>query len=434
MKKKGLILGLLLILMPFTVNAVDMAKYFNGGYKEGGVKGTLGDSVKILKKCSDTRVEDDAPLVPLEDCFVTLYLEDDLDTPDQVAEFVEIINMTDGYFHEFRHTTLKRVEGVNNWTYQENGGKYTITPPNGNKFRLNKGERVEVLKFTLAIDNSYYEDGCYAEFDMKINQEVPKCQNIDGKYFDKDGNSVDEAKYREDCMPKCEFKNNKYYDPEGNEVDKDTFDQKCNPKCEFKNNKYYDPDGHEVDKDTYDQKCNPKCEFKDDKYYDPDGHEVDKDTYDQKCNPKCEFKDDKYYDPDGHEVEKEVYDQKCGPKCEIKDGKYYGKNGGEVDKETYDKECNPKCKIENNKYYDKNGNEVDKDTYDKECNPKCRIENNKYYDDEGHEVTKEQWDAKCRVVENPQTGLLIPLIILGVGGISGGIIYYITYRKKIYKL
>ena len=379
MKKKGLILSLLLILlMPLTINAVDMAKYFPGGYKDNGVKGTLSDSVKILNKCSSTRVEDDAPLVPLEDCYVTLYLEDDVDTPDKVAEFVEIINMTDGYFHEFRHTTLKRVEGVNNWTYQENDGKYTITPPNGEKYKLKKGERVEVLKFTLAIDNQPYEDGCGAKFDMTINQEVPKCQIVDGQYFDKEGNLVDEEKYKEDCTPKCEFKDDKYYDPDGNIVDKDTYDEKCNPKCEIKDDKYYDPNGHEVDKDTYDKECNPKCEVKDDKYYDKDGHEVDKDTYDKECNPKCRVEDDKYYDKDGHEV--------------------------------------------------------DKDTYDKECNPKCRVEDDKYYDDEGHEVTKEEWDAKCKVVENPQTGLLIPLIILGAGGIGGGIIYFITYRRKIYKL
>ena len=426
------------------------------------------DGVTAKMVCTDDKGQagktytPDGTLLALEDCVVSIVLKDNVETEEPVADLVEITKL-DGRLKDLVNTTYYSSQAMNGWSYTLDGdnttGTYHINPPKG-KYNLKKGETVEVMKFVMSIDIRAME--CHVGFEPTLYQNLPKCEIIDNKYYGNDGSEIDKNRYEEECEPKCEFRNNQYYDPEGNVVDKNTFDEKCNPKCEFKNDKYYDPNGHEVDKDTYDKECNPKCKFEDDKYYDKDGHEVDKDTYDKECNPKCEFKDDKYYDPNGHEVGKDVYDKMCGPKCEMKDGKYYGQNGGEVDKDTYDKECNPKCRVENDKYYDKDGHEIDKDTYDKECNPKCRVENDKYYDkdgheidkdtydkecnpkcrvendkyydDEGHEVTKEEWDAKCKVVENPQTGFLIPLIILGIGGIGGGLIYYITYRKKIYKL
>ncbi len=456
-------LGVLLVsLFGFSLTAKaegkDMATVTFGTYNGVTAKWTCTDD----KGNAGQTYTPGGTLLALEDCVVTIVLQDDAGTDQPVADLVEITELV-GRLKNLVHVTYYSSTALNGWSYTLDGdntnGTYHITPPSG-KYNLKKGEKIEVMKFVLSVD--IHEENCHAEFEPTLTQRLPKCEIIDNKYYGIDGSEVDKNRYEEECNPKCEFKNNKYYDKNGHETDKNTFDEQCNPKCEFKNNKYYDPNGHEVDKDTYDKACNPKCEFKNDKYYDSNGHEVDKDTFDKECNPKCEFKNDKYYDPDGHEVEKEVYDQKCGPKCEFKDGKYYGKNGGEVDKDTFDSECNPKCEFKDDKYYDpnghevekdiydqlcgskcefkdgkyygKNGGEVDKDTFDSECNPRCEFKDDKYYDKNGHEVTKEQWDEKCRIVENPQTGLLIPLIILGIGGIGGGIIYFITYRKKIYKL
>ena len=373
------IIGLILIALfscTLTVKAEgkDMASVVIGTY----------DSVTANMSCTNDKGEvgktytPDGTLLALEDCVVSIILQDNESTSEPVADLVEITKL-DGKLKDLVNTTYYDSKAMNGWEYTLEGdntnGTYHITPPNG-KYNIKKGESVEVMKFTMSID--IRAENCHVGFEPTLYQRLPKCEIIDDKYYGPNGDEINEEKYKEECAPKCEIKDGKYYDPEGKEVDKDTYDEKCNPKCEIKDDKYYNKDGHEVDKDTYDKECNPKCEIKDDKYYDKDGHEVDKDTYDKECNPKCKIEDDKYYDKDGHEV--------------------------------------------------------DKDTYDKECNPKCRVENDKYYDDEGHEVTKEEWDAKCKVVENPQTGLLVPLIILGSGGIVGGIIYFITYRRKIYKL
>ncbi len=371
------VLLLLIILSPVTVSAKkDLARVAFGGYKANQEKGTNGDAIAVLDHCSPTYTKDGKPLEVYENCIVFLYLEDEQATSEPVADFVEITNLQNAFVNQFVDTEFDSISGLNNWTITGNNVTgFTITPPNG-KYTLKKGERPEVAQVVLKVDIA--GEDCKANFQAEIEQRYPTCELYEGNYYNNDGDKIDKATYEKECNPKCEFKDNKYYNQNGQEVDKTTFEKECNPKCEFKNNKYYNQSGQEIDKETYEKECNPKCEFK--------------------------------------------------------DNKYYNQSGQEVDKTTFEKECNPKCKFENNKYYNQNGQEIDKATYEKECNPKCRIENNKYYDDKGKEVTKEEWDARCTEVENPKTGIVLPIVILGIGGIGGGAIYYYTKHKKIYKL
>jgi len=65
---------------------------------------------------------------------------------------------------------------------------------------------------------------------VKVN---PTCKVENGKYYGKNGNSVDKATYEKECLPKeepkvCEIVDGKYYGKEGNLVDKETYNKECN--------------------------------------------------------------------------------------------------------------------------------------------------------------------------------------------------------------
>lgn len=94
--------------------------------------------------------------------------------------------------------------------------------------------------------------------------EERSCEIIDGKYYDKNGNVVDEETYNKECNPApekhvCEIVDGKYYGKEGVEVTEDTYNKECGtvtlPICEIVDGKYYGKDGNEIDKETYDKDC-----------------------------------------------------------------------------------------------------------------------------------------------------------------------------------
>ncbi len=62
---------------------------------------------------------------------------------------------------------------------------------------------------------------------------------------------------------------------------------------------------------------------------------------------------------------------------------------------------------------------------------KCSEKDGKYYDKNGNSVSKEAYFESCGVVENPKTGLMIPVIILGLFGIMG--ISLIIKRKNYFE-
>ncbi len=91
--------------------------------------------------------------------------------------------------------------------------------------------------------------------------------------------------------------------------------------CEIVDGVYYDKEGNVVDEETYNRECNPVeekhvCEIVDGKYYGKDGVEVSEDVYNEECGevtpPICEIIDGKYYGKDGVEIDKETYDKECG--------------------------------------------------------------------------------------------------------------------------
>ena len=62
---------------------------------------------------------------------------------------------------------------------------------------------------------------------------------------------------------------------------------------------------------------------------------------------------------------------------------------------------------------------------------KCSEKDGLYFDKNGNSVSKEAYYESCGVVENPQTGLMIPVIILGIFGIMG--ISLIVKRKTYFE-
>ena len=62
---------------------------------------------------------------------------------------------------------------------------------------------------------------------------------------------------------------------------------------------------------------------------------------------------------------------------------------------------------------------------------KCTEKDGKYFDKNGNSVSKEAYFESCGVVENPKTGLMIPLIMLGIFGMMG--ISLIIKRKTYFE-
>ncbi len=62
---------------------------------------------------------------------------------------------------------------------------------------------------------------------------------------------------------------------------------------------------------------------------------------------------------------------------------------------------------------------------------KCSEKDGLYFDKNGNSVSKEAYFESCGVVENPKTGLMIPIIILGIFGIMG--LSLIVKRKTYFE-
>ena len=242
-----------------------------------------------------------------------------------------------------------------------------------------------------------------------------KCQYVNGKYFDANGNRVSELNYIISCQaPKCSIVSGYYFGRNGNNVTKSRYEKECTTptptthKCEYYNGKYYDKNGNAVNEVNYIISCQaPKCKIVNGYYFGKNGNNVSKATYEKECTTptpvthKCEYYNGKYYDKNGNAVSEVNYIISCqAPKCKIVNGYYFGKNGNNVNKATYEKECTTpvthKCEYYNGKYYDKNGNVVTEVNYIISCQaPTCKIVNGYYFDKSGKNVSKEAYEKDC---------------------------------------
>ena len=237
----------------------------------------------------------------------------------------------------------------------------------------------------------------------------------------------------------CVNENNLYYGPDGAVITDFEFKRKCEThKCTIlqqEGTKYYfDDTGAEVGESTYNEKCNAKhyCEKVEEVYYGPTGEATNQKDYELNCvKHYCEkYDEENYFGKNGNKVEKLVYEKECiEHTCEkLEDDTKYGKYHSIVDDLTYQKQCGDnKCVIlSDNTHYGINGTVVDDLTYKAECETvKCMKINDKYYDNNGKVVTEDEYNKSCGTVENPKTGLTIPIIltsIITILGISGLII------------
>lgn len=80
----------------------------------------------------------------------------------------------------------------------------------------------------------------YYNFDVKCFTDIPKpkCEKVNGVYYDANGNEVSASEYAASCEKVCVIEGGKYYDNTGKEVSKTDYYKACpNPKTG--NNVYY---------------------------------------------------------------------------------------------------------------------------------------------------------------------------------------------------
>lgn len=320
------------------------------------------------------------------------------------------------------------------------------------------------------------------ECDLKIGAFKPSyfdrsCSKVGDIYYGSDGEETNEFEYLDQCFPhKCTILQNEdksktyYYDDKGNKTTKEDYESKCLEKhyCEKYNNEYYDSKGNKTDEKTFNKECVPHhCEVVDGDYYNSKGEIVSEIVYEKECKPHtCEvLSDGTKYGKNGDEVDDLTYSKECEThKCEVlSDGTRFGKNGEIVDDITYRKECEKlscevladgtffdkdgnevdeqkykescgliKCeKLLDGTYYGKNGEKVDKNTYRKECEKiVCEVIDNEYYDKDGNIVTKDEYLKSCDLIENPKTGLSMPIIILSLSFLIGMYIYLVLRKQN----
>ena len=67
------------------------------------------------------------------------------------------------------------------------------------------------------------------------------------------------------------------------------------------------------------------------------------------------------------------------------------------------------------------------------ANPICEVKDGIYYNESGMEVSEEEFVSSCGVVENPQTGGFVPILLLAIGGLLGTMIVF-CLKNKLYHL
>ncbi len=140
-----------------------------------------------------------------------------------------------------------------------------------------KTKKIGNCKNVNSLNNKNANEGYVCNLSISNGSTGYKCKIENGKYY-LYGKNVNEAEYKKVCPdptlcppdkpcpkgPSCEYYNDKYYDNEGNQVDEEIYKEKCSNACKIVDTGfkkiYYDNSGQKVDKETYEEKCNNrKC-------------------------------------------------------------------------------------------------------------------------------------------------------------------------------
>ncbi len=300
------------------------------------------------------------------------------------------------------------------------------------------------------------------------------CEHYLDQYYGKNGGIVDYLTFQKECETHtCQvLSDGTRYGKNGTVVNQLNYQKECekNVCTILSDGTRYGKDGKQVDQLTYQKECNKNvCKIlSDGTRYGKDGKVVDPLNYQKECNKNvCTIlSDGTRYGKDGTVVDTLAYQKECNKNvCAIlSDGTIYGKNGTVVEQSVYDSECGDYkyCTVIKDKYYDASGNETDEMNYLKTCfTNTCKQIGDTFYDKEGKETTEYNYLASCFVntckqigdvyygpegtvvdentymsicmneVDNPKTGIIIPIFTLVGLGIAGlGILYYTKKHNR----
>ncbi len=130
-------------------------------------------------------------------------------------------------------------DGINIGSYLVNGSAYirfqaTVKDASlvcGTNRLTNWAKADALVGVSTNVKAFAVQDDADVYVEKKCEQEVHKCEKVEGVFYGKNGNVVDEATYKKECEKpvehKCEIVKGTYYGVKGNEVDYATYKKEC---------------------------------------------------------------------------------------------------------------------------------------------------------------------------------------------------------------
>ena len=132
------------------------------------------------------------------------------------------------------------------------------------KYYDRNGEQIDEEEFNKVCNPKCRCDSngqCYDDTGKPVTPDEYKekcgCRIEEGKYYDDQGNETTEEEFNRKCNPRCRCDaNGQCYDSKGKPVTPEEYKKACG--CRKEDGKFYDFDGNEVDEKTWNAKCVPK--------------------------------------------------------------------------------------------------------------------------------------------------------------------------------
>lgn len=240
-----------------------------------GITNVKAISLQVIPECSFNN--DRASETATETCQIKIKVDGEVNNKSVIIP-IQLTNLI-----------LTGHQDAEGWKVEEQGnGRLALTPTNST---ISAGEH---LVTTLSLSKVDYEAICNLTYANPYFASIPStptvkhsCEQADGSYYDKNGNIVDEADYRRDCLSCQKQPDGTFTGKDGQVVSEDVYISECTtPKScsRSSNGTYTGKNGNPVTEEQYRIECEKhSCDHIGDKYYDKNGKEITAEQYTTLC-------------------------------------------------------------------------------------------------------------------------------------------------------